>query len=88
MAIEIISTLKPKNNGNFPIAEAADISVDPNGVRLDEKLKSTLSVVTTAEAMDAILAGATAETVGTYYLYMGETTDKYQNSAVYGVKEE
>lgn len=36
MAIEIISTLKPKNNGTFPIAEAKDIDV--NGVRLDEKL--------------------------------------------------
>ena len=38
MAIEIISTLKPKNNGSFPIAEAADISVDENGTRLDAKL--------------------------------------------------
>ena len=36
MAIEIISTLKPKNNGTFPIAEAKDIDV--NGKRLDEKL--------------------------------------------------
>jgi hypothetical protein len=38
MAIEIISTLKPKNNGTFPIAEAKDIDV--NGVRLDEKLEN------------------------------------------------
>lgn len=36
MAIEIISTLKPKNNGTFPIAEAKDIDV--NGKRLDTKL--------------------------------------------------
>lgn len=39
MAIEIISTLKPKNNGTFPIAEAADIAVDENGTRLDAKLR-------------------------------------------------
>jgi hypothetical protein len=38
MAIEIISTLKPKNNGSFPIAEAKDIDV--NGVRLDKKLEN------------------------------------------------
>jgi hypothetical protein len=38
MAIEIISTLKPKNNGSFPIAEAKDITVDENGTRLDAKL--------------------------------------------------
>ena len=38
MAIEIISTLKPKNNGTFPIAEAKDIAVDENGTRLDAKL--------------------------------------------------
>lgn len=38
MAIEIISTLKPKNNGTFPIAEAKDITVDENGTRLDAKL--------------------------------------------------
>lgn len=36
MAIEVIGTLKPKNNGTFPIAEAKDIDV--NGTRLDEKL--------------------------------------------------
>lgn len=38
MAIEVIGTLKPKNNGSFPIAEAKDIVVDDNGTRLDEKL--------------------------------------------------
>ena len=38
MAIEIISTLKPKNNGTFPIAEAKDITVDEKGTRLDDKL--------------------------------------------------
>lgn len=87
MAIEIISTLKPKNNGDFPVAEAADVSVDKNGTRLDAKLKTTLTVVTTAKAMDEILANATADDVGTFYLYMGATTDKYENSAVYGVTE-
>lgn len=40
MAIEVISTIKPKNNGNFPLIEAKDISVDENGTRLDEKLSN------------------------------------------------
>ena len=38
MAIEVIATIKPKNNGDFPVVEAKDISVDENGTRLDEKL--------------------------------------------------
>lgn len=38
MPIEVIATIKPKNNGTFPIVEAKDISVDENGARLDEKL--------------------------------------------------
>lgn len=40
MAIEVISTIKPKNNGAFPVLEAKDISVDENGTRLDEKLEN------------------------------------------------
>ncbi len=39
MAIEIISTLKPKGIGGFPVAEAKDIDV--NGKRLDEQVAET-----------------------------------------------
>lgn len=35
MAIELIDTIKPKNNGSFPIVEAADVLM-PDGKRLDE----------------------------------------------------
>lgn len=45
MAIEVISTIKPKNNGSFPIAEADDIAVDENGTRLSAKLKELASGV-------------------------------------------
>lgn len=38
MAIEVIGTLKPKNNGKFPVAEAVDIGVDKNGTTLDAVL--------------------------------------------------
>lgn len=35
MAIELIDTIKPKNNGRFPIVEAEDVLM-PDGKRLDE----------------------------------------------------
>lgn len=38
MAIELISKIKPKNSGNFPIADAVDISVDNNNRRLSTVL--------------------------------------------------
>lgn len=37
MAIELIDTLAPKNNGTFPMVKAQDVDVD--GKRLLEKLK-------------------------------------------------
>ena len=37
MAVEIQSTMKPKNNGAFALIEACD--VDVNGTRLDVKLE-------------------------------------------------
>ena len=86
MAIEVISTLKPKNNGDFPIAEAKDISVDDNGTRLVDKLAAVLMGVTTAAEMDAILASATSANVGAMYMYIGETTEKYENGAIYRIE--
>lgn len=35
MAIEVIDTIKPKNNGSFPIVDASDVNM-PDGTRLDE----------------------------------------------------
>lgn len=52
MAIELISTIKPKNNGDFPIAEAVDISVDANGKRLSDVLTE---IDTSIGDMDAAL---------------------------------
>lgn len=46
MPVNVIGTLKPKNNGKFPVAEAVDIKVTDNQ-RLDEALeiKADLSTV-------------------------------------------
>jgi YD repeat-containing protein len=37
MPIEIIDKIKPKNNGSFPLVDAADVQM-PNGERLTEAL--------------------------------------------------
>jgi hypothetical protein len=37
MPIEIIDKIKPKNNGSFPLVDAADVQM-PNGERLTETL--------------------------------------------------
>lgn len=37
-SIELISGIKPKNNGKFPLVNAKDVQVDASGKRLDEKL--------------------------------------------------
>lgn len=37
MPIEIIDKIKPKNNGSFPLMDAADVQM-PNGERLTEAL--------------------------------------------------
>ena len=37
MPVHVIGTLKPKNNGKFPVAEAVDIKVTDD-LRLDEAL--------------------------------------------------
>lgn len=43
MAVEIQSTMKPKNNGEFHLIEACD--VDVNGTRLDKKLEGLVDEV-------------------------------------------
>ena len=47
-----------------------------------------ITKVSTAEQMDAILASATDASVGTFYLYNGETTDKYESGALYRIEKE
>ena len=38
MAVELIAKIKPKNNGNFPLVDAEDISIDEKDKRLSELL--------------------------------------------------
>ena len=84
-SIDLISGLRPKNNGDFPLLEAHDVLVDEKGTRLDEKIKNSIQAVLTSDEMDRILADATNADVGSFYLYIGETTDTYENGAVYKI---
>ena len=45
MPVNVIGTLKPKNNGKFPVAEAVDIKVKGD-MRLDEVLENKADLVT------------------------------------------
>ena len=45
MPVNVIGTLKPKNNGKFPVAEAVDIKVTED-LRLDEALENKADLVT------------------------------------------
>ena len=53
---------------------------------IEDGIAGAIIAVKTAEEMDAILANATEDTVGTFYMYIGETTDKYENGAVYEIE--
>lgn len=44
--------------------------------------------VSTAAEMDAILSGATEASVGTLYLYQGETTENYEYGEIYEIAKE
>ena len=52
MSVQIIDTLKPKNNGSFPVAEAVDIAVT-NTQRLPEALAEKASAADVASKADA-----------------------------------
>lgn len=43
MAIELIGTIKPKNNGSFPMVDAADVDCG-NNLRLNDALSAIHSV--------------------------------------------
>lgn len=51
MPVEVIGTIKPKNNGKFPVAEASDIKVTDNQ-RLDEALENKADFSSVNFALD------------------------------------
>lgn len=51
-SIELISGLKPKNNGDFPLVNAPDVQVDDDGTRLPVMLAK----ITEVQSVDALPA--------------------------------
>lgn len=43
-SVELISGIKPKNGGTFPLVNAHDVQVDDDGTRLDEVLPSSANM--------------------------------------------
>ena len=55
--IELISGIKPKNDGNFPLVDAKDVQIDDTGARLTDLLNRDIypkQTVTVSEAVDGI----------------------------------
>lgn len=77
-SIELIGGLKPKNNGSFPLMEAKDIQVDPEGTRLDAALNgiNTSVILTLAEYQELENNGQLKESTS-YIVTCTET--EYQN---------
>lgn len=63
MAVNVIDTLKPKNNGDFPIVEAEDVAV--GSVRLNDALNDKASQTALDATNTAIAGKANASDVST-----------------------
>lgn len=49
--------------------------------------KISLKVIITSRDMDTIIGNATDEDIGSFYLYLGETTPSYKKGSVYRIGE-
>ena len=47
----------------------------------------SLKVIVTSHDMDTIIGNATDEDIGSFYLYLGETTPSYKKGSVYRIGE-
>lgn len=88
--------LKPITREEMFLAKIAGQNVQvPTPITRKErflnKIKSggggDIAEITTADEMDSILANATSADIGKAYLYVGETTEAYENNAIYVIKE-
>lgn len=59
-----------------------------NGIyEAHDQLSTAVYAVLTAAAMDEIIANATSASVGSFYMYLGETTASYKKGSVYKIGE-
>ncbi len=69
MAIELISKIKPKNNGTFAMVDAVDVEM-PDGRRLSEMVFT----VKTQEEYDALVAAGEVDET-TLYMIVGSDSE-------------
>lgn len=90
--IELISKVKPKNNGNFALMDAHDIEVDEQGKRLDEKLAELSSGSGGGgdyyEKKDAVQIRETMVVAPTFLAYEGNDYTQYQKGKIASGKNE
>lgn len=72
MAIELISKIKPKNGGTFPMVDAEDVLM-PDGSRLSniDSYIGGMFVSLTQSEYDALVAAGTVD-ANKYYLIVGD----------------
>ena len=78
--------------GNLPWSQTASVTefdVDEGGVLFGEATDraATPIAISSASELNEILSNATSADVGKAYLYTGETTEEYENNAIYVIKE-
>lgn len=64
MSVKVIDTIKPKNNGSFPVVEAIDVAVS-DSLRLPEALNAKANAAALAETNAAVAQKASQSTVNT-----------------------
>lgn len=60
MPVNVISTIKPKNNGTFPVVEDIDILIKASGARLSEVV-ATMATQAQITALQAAVAGKASQ---------------------------
>ena len=70
-SIDLISGIRPKNNGKFPLVDAKDVQVDNDGTRLDAKLAELANFITvyTEEEYEAAVAAGEIDENRLYIIY-------------------
>lgn len=79
-SVDLISGLRPKNNGTFPLMEAKDIQTSDDGTRLNTELKNiktTLSILRPTEKIaDSDINTSEKRGVMHISLFTGANTSK------------
>lgn len=80
MSVKIIDTLKPKNDGSFPIVEAVDVAVSDE-LRLPEALEAKANASALADAVAVIEGKANTSDVNTSVANLQGQIDQIEISA-------